>query len=97
MPAAWLETLAHDQFACAMLGIEQAIERSFRADGARVTNAEVRRRFEICERLFRQLRGDLGWGMQRVLDHLPGCLRCELDGVSWEPDHRTFWMPEDGA
>jgi hypothetical protein len=97
MPAAWLETLAHDQFARAMLGIEHAIERSFQSDGARMTQAEVRRRFDICERVFRQLRGDLGWGLQRVLDHLPGYLRCELDGAPWEPDRRTLWMPEDGA
>jgi len=91
-----LDTLAHDQLVCAVMGIERAIERSFAADGARVTNAEVRRRFAICERLFRQLRGDLGWGMQRVIDHLPGYLRCELDGEPWEPDHRTMWMPQDG-
>ena len=96
MPGTFMETLAHDQFARAMLGIEHAIERSFSADGSRVTTAEVRRRFEICERLLRQLRGDLGWGLHRALDHLPGYLRCELDGEPWEPDPRTMWMPQDG-
>ncbi|TMQ08612.1 MAG: hypothetical protein E6J90_39830 [Deltaproteobacteria bacterium] len=44
-----------------------------------------------------QLRGDLGWGLQRVLDHLPHYFRCELDGQPWEPDRRTCWMPEDGT
>lgn len=77
--------------------IEKAVMDSLDADGARLTAAEVRRRFQICERLIRQLRGDLGWGLQRVLDHLPHYLRCELDGQPWEPDRRACWMPGDGA
>jgi hypothetical protein len=86
-----------DQLGDAVLGIEAAVVQSFEADGARMTGSEVRRRFGICERLVRQLRGDLGWGLQRVLDHLPQYLRSELDGVPWEPDRRTCWMPEDGT
>jgi len=62
-----------------------------------MTQAEVRRRFGICERLFRQLRGDLHWGLTRVLDHLPTYLRYELDGQPWEPDARSCWMPDDGT
>ena len=91
-----LQALAKDELGRLTLGIEQAVTRSFAADGARMTGAEVRRRFGICERLFRQLRGDLGWGLVRVLDHLPEYLRCELDGMPWEPDRRTCWMPGDG-
>jgi hypothetical protein len=96
MPATFLETLAHDQFAIATIGIERAIARSFEVDGGRMTDSEVRRRFLICQRLFQQLRGDLGWGLHRVIDHLPTYLRCELDGLPWEPDRRACWMPEDG-
>ena len=92
-----LQALAKDELGRLTLGIEQDVPRSFAADGARMTGAEVRRRFGICERLFRQLRGDLGWGLVRVLDHLPDYLRCELDGVPWEPDRRTCWMPGDGT
>ena len=86
----------HGQLERAVLGIERAVARSFEADHARMTAAEVRRRFGICEQLFRQLRGDLHWGLHRVLDHLPHYLRCELDGQAWEPDRRTIWMPDDG-
>lgn len=97
MPGAFLNLVEQGQLERAMLGIERAVTRSFETDGARRTDAEVRRRFGICERLFRQLRGDLGWGLVRVLDHLPNYLRCELDGLAWEPNPRTLWMPEDGT
>ncbi len=84
------------QVGAATVAIERAIARSFGEDNARVTGDEVRRRFAICERLLRQLRGDLGWGLQRALDHLPRYLRCELEGVPWQPDARTIWTPGDG-
>jgi hypothetical protein len=93
---AFLDLVTQDQVARVTLAIERAIAASFREDGARMTGDEVRRRFAICERLLRQLRGDLGWGLQRALDHLPRYLRCELDGVPWEPDARTVWVPADG-
>jgi hypothetical protein len=93
---AFLDLVTQDQVAAVTLAIERAIAASFREDHARMTGDEVRRRFAICERLLRQLRGDLGWGLQRALDHLPRYLRCELDGVPWEPDARTVWVPADG-
>jgi len=93
---AFADLVAGDQVGCVWLAIERAIERSFREDGARMTGDEVRRRFSICECLLRRLRGDLGWGLQRALDHLPRYLRCELDGIPWQPDARTVWVPADG-
>lgn len=93
--AAFLDLVSEDQVARVTLAFERAIADSFAADGARVTRDEVRRRFAICERLLRQLRGDLGWGLQRALDHLPRYLRCELDGATWTPDARVVWVPED--
>jgi len=96
MAGDFLSLIETEQLGQVVLGIEHAVTRSFEADGARRTDAEIRRRFAICERLFRGLRGDLGWGVVRVIDHLPHYLRCELDGQTWEPDRRTLWMPEDG-
>ena len=90
------ELAGGDELTRLVLGIERAVARSFEIDGARMTTSEVRRRFQVCARLLCQLRGDLGWGLQRVLDHLPHYLRCELDGERWEPDRRTIWMPHDG-
>ena len=96
MPAVFLDLVERNQLATALGGIERAVVNSLTEDGARVTRDEVRRRFCICERLLRQLRGDLHWGLTRVLDHLPRYLRYELDGQPWEPDARSCWMPEDG-
>lgn len=93
----FLSLLDNQQLGQVMARFEEVVMRSLEADGARFTAAEVRRRFQICERLFRVLRGDLGWGLQRVLDHLPHYLRCELDGQAWEPDRSACWMPGDGA
>lgn len=94
---AFLDLVTDDQVAGVTLAIERAIARSFTEDGARPTGDEVRRRFTICERLVRRLRGDLGWGLRRALDHLPKYLRRELDGVPWEPDARMVWVPGDGT
>ncbi len=91
------DLVTQQQVGAATVAIERAIARSLREDNARVTGDEIRRRFAICERLLRRLRGDLGWGLHRVIDHLPRYLRCELDGVPWEPDARTVWTPGDGA
>lgn len=61
----------------------------------RMTQAEVKRRFDMCAKIFALLRGDLHWGIQRITDHLPIYLRAELDGKPWEPDQRQCWMPGD--
>lgn len=79
-----------------------AIARSYVVDGQRVgrtpllTQSETRRRFAICADIFKTLRGDLKWGIQRIVDHLPEYLRAELDGKSWQPEKRECWIPGDG-
>ena len=96
MDRAFLDLVEHGQLARVAHAIETAVTTSFKTDGARPTGDEVKRRFRVCERIFRALRGDLSWGLERVLDRLPHYLRCELDRVPWKPDKRTIWMPEDG-
>jgi hypothetical protein len=93
---AFLDLVTAEQVGQVLLGIERAIAGSFREDDARMTRSEVRRRFVAATRIFRLLRGDLRWGLRRTLDHLPRYLRCELDGVRWDPDARTVWVPRDG-
>jgi len=75
--------------------ITQIIEGSFVADGSRVTVSETKRRFDICAKIFEQLAGDLKWGMNRALDHLPRYLRAELEGQKWTPATREIWTPEN--
>jgi hypothetical protein len=73
---------------------QQIIARSMDTDGCRVTIAETKRRFDICARIFKTLRGDLGWGLDRALDHIPIFLRNELDGINWnESRKRRTWSP----
>ncbi len=76
--------------------MERAITKSFKQDSAIKTGAEIRRRFEICYRIFKILRYEMRWGMIRITDKMPEYLRCELDGESWEPDQRRCWIASDG-
>jgi hypothetical protein len=78
------------------IAFEETIALSFLADKARMTQAEIKRRFNICVDIFKKLRGDLHWGIDRTLHFLPSYLRDELEGVAWTPDRRTMWMPHDG-
>lgn len=71
---------------------EDTILESYYEDKTRVTGDETKRRFDICAKIFRELKGDLGWSLQRILDHLPTYLRNELDGVLYEPDSRKSWI-----
>ncbi len=84
------------------LAIENAVLTSFGQDQNRVTvprklrmtQAEVKRRTNICIRIFRVLRGDMSWSWMRCVDYLSRFLRMELDGQSWEPDGHAMWAPE---
>lgn len=91
-----------DEIGRVTLDVMKAIEESFFEDARRnkrapcLTGSEVRRRFDICEKIFKVLRGDLKWGLARIGDHLTQYLRAELDGTEWTPGTRTFWLPKDG-
>jgi hypothetical protein len=50
-----------------------------------MTDAEVSRRVVICEKWFRIMRGDLGWGLIRTLDTLALALGHELVGIEFDP------------
>jgi len=97
MNRTFLNLISEDQLAAVTTAIESAVAQSFAADYSRVTRDEIRHRFAICERIIRELRGDLKWTLTRVLDAMPRYLRCELNGVSWTPDERAMWMPEQST
>jgi hypothetical protein len=80
--------------------LQRIIADSFGGDGAMkraITEAEVKRRFAICEKWFRDLRGERKWTVDRCLDALPHALKVELSGGTYEPDRRSVWVPTDGA
>jgi hypothetical protein len=75
----------------------EAVAKSFEDDKSRITGAEVKRRFNFCCEIFRELRGDEKWSVQRCLDHLPKFLRCKVDRQPYDPKKvGLLWSP-DGA
>ena len=96
--------VTEDKVGKVVIGIEAAVAQSFMEDaqpgriiivhgGNRITQAEIKRRGEMCIKIFRVLRGDLKWTVERILDHLALYLRKELDGVTWEPEaRRASWF-----
>src|SRR3989339_412897 len=76
---------------------ENAVMRSFEdraLHGQCITENEARRRVQICERIWKVLRIEKKWSLQRACDHLYHFLINELDGIQWEPDTRTIWVPD---
>ena len=94
MNRTFLDLISEEQLASVTIAIETAVAKSFEADFSRVTRDEIRRRFAMCERIIRQLRGDMCWSLPRVIDAMPRHLRAELDGAPWSPDERAVWMPQ---
>lgn len=102
-PRPFRQLLSSDQDLVAVfMALEGAIWRSFGEDIRRSpfdfkkpTEAEVKRRFQICERWFRHSRGDLGYSLERTLDLMGRALRAELDGTSFDPEAGAsrIWTP----
>ena len=97
-PGVWKSLVSENEVGRVALAFEDAIAASFAFDQMqsvisihRITQAEVKRRFEICAKIFEWCRGDLKWSVPRTLDHLPVYLRNELDGVQWQPSTRETW------
>lgn len=75
----------------------EAIQRSFTTDNPPmrdIKRSEVVRRFGLCMKVFRVLRGDKRWSIPKIKDYLHTYLRCELDGATWEPDESRVWVPD---
>lgn len=94
-----VDDLTHvENLAQLKVAIRDAIHASMvRRQETELTRHELSRRYDICWKIAERLRYDLGWGMVRITDHLPRYLHYELEGVSWEPDGRTCWVPSDGV
>ena len=68
-------------------GFEDAIALSFITNPMKnPTQHEIKRRFKLCDKVFTLLRGDLHWSIPKILDVLPTYLKCELDGVPYNPE-----------
>ena len=80
------------------LGIRDIVRKSFESKGMRnPTAAAIRERVEFCVNKAAELRRELQWDSERIIDSLPGALAAHLDGRPWEPSKRACWVPEDGT
>jgi len=89
--------LAMDATPVVAQAVERAVMRSFETRPLPlrgITTSEARRRVQICERIWKALRLEKRWSLQRACDHLYRYLIAELDGVAWEPDDRRVWVPD---
>lgn len=86
-------------------GIEKAVQRSYDQDAIRdgagrvvTTQAEIRRRTNLCIDMAKDLRHDAKWSIDRISDALPRMLRRRLDGQDFDPttEHaRLSWFAEE--
>lgn len=86
-----------DEIGKATRSISRMIWNSFRTHPSRKTQAEIKRRFEICISIYKQCRGDLKFSTERALDNIPAGLAAKLDGAPWEPQTRDWWFGHDKA
>ena len=79
------------------MGIYEAVGKSFDQQFMRnPTREEIKRRFKIVMDWAVTLRGDLSWGLDRIVDVMHEILTSELTGAKWEPSKRQCWIPADG-
>lgn len=78
-----------------LLGIHAAVKSSYERDlrdargNAITTEAEAKRRCNLCIDMAKQLRHDAGWSIPRIVDALPKMLRRKLDGQDFDPTTET--------
>ncbi len=77
--------------------ITSAIDASFAEDKARLTQAEVKDRFDKCVSIVAEMRNDLGWSWTRINDNLSLALRCKLEGTDWTPPSHDSWITDEST
>jgi hypothetical protein len=99
-PETLLELFPGDTMGRLTNAINECIFKSFCDDKGKmrtdVTQAEVKDRFTVCINTARQLRGDLRWGLERIVGALDEALICHLAKTDFKPSDRKCWVPSDG-
>lgn len=91
-----------DEFEMVSNSMDHTIFSSFSIDAVlsgkkpEITEEKIRHRFLICEKWFRIMRGECGFGLRKTLDALPKALACELLSQPFDPmkDVARSWSPE---
>ena len=80
-------------------GITDAVDRSFQDDKGKlrgdITHWEIRDRFRACMSKAKMMRGDLKWGLDRIVGQMDEVLRCHLAKTDYTVPSRALWMPDD--
>jgi hypothetical protein len=83
-----------------VFAIEDAVVRSFEGRHGMIivpgtaSNAEQKRRVNLCLDIVKVLRGDMKWSWTRIADHVAEYLNKKLDDNDWEPSARSAWAPQ---
>ena len=87
-----------DRLGRVMVGIMNVVRRSLVTRPVLVFAEQVLKdRTDFCVDMASELRRDLGWPVERIIDTLPEALTAHLDGRPWEPSKRQCWAASDGA
>ena len=79
-------------------GVMEAVKKSFDKHAMNnPTHTEIKRRFMFCIEAAKIMRGDLKFGLQRLIAEFDNVLAVRLRGETWEPPTRACWIPSDGA
>jgi len=69
-----------------IMGSFQVVDAAALGKQAVISQEEIKRRFDICERWFRVMRADLGYSLSHTLAAIPVALVCELTDQEFKPD-----------
>jgi hypothetical protein len=87
--------VAAPDFGKLVVHVTAAVELSFGLDGGRITQSAVKERVNLAWDVVTRLRTDFKWSVSRICDHIGMMLRCELNGVSYDPGAMNdVWTPD---
>lgn len=78
-------------------GIFSAVAKSFTRQKIEApARTEIKRRFELIMNHALMCRGDLKWGLERIVGAMDAMLEADANGSRWEPSERSVWVQQDG-
>ncbi len=87
-----------DRLGRVMVGITNVVRRSLVTRPVLILTEQVLKdRTDFCVDKASEMRRDLGWPIERIVDTLPEVLTAHLDNRTWEPSKRQSWATSDGA
>lgn len=99
-PETIVELFPGDLMGRLVRGVTEAVHKSFCDKQGKmsreITQAEIRERFNACMKWAKTLRGDLKWGIERIVGQFDEILICHLAKKDYVPPQRQCWVASDG-